>query len=278
MREKILVLSRAGARSVPPDLVARLEEHAEVEFVVRQEAPDPAETLDLLARATVLASTNVTLPRLDDAVLARLPRLHSVVLYATGYEHVDLESLARHGVNLSVLPEYATGAVAEHALGLALSLATRTHLANDKSRGMVPRQTSLRGVELGGRTLGIVGVGRIGSHLARLASGIGMRVLGSDIDPGAGHRPGRRASRWPRPRTSSKVPTSSRCAPPPIRDGRPSWTPRCSSGCVPVPSSSTSVAPPWSMHTPWSPRSGPGTCAATPWTTSCSTPSSTRTC
>ena len=185
MEERVVVLSRAGVGSLPHEHLARVEAQAHVDFVVRQEAPSADEAARLLRDATVLATTNVTLPHLDNALLARLPRLRSVVLYATGYEHVDLAALARHGVTLSVLPAYATPAVAEHALALLLTLATRTHLANDKARGRVAADTSLRGVELGGRTLGIIGVGRIGLHLARIASGIGMRVIGSDIDPAA---------------------------------------------------------------------------------------------
>lgn len=180
--DNVVVLSRAGARSVPPDAVARIAEHAHLRFVTLQSAPDAREAARLLAPATVLATTNVTLPRLDEDLLRACPRLRTVVLYATGYEHVDLDVLQAHGVTLSVLPDYATTAVAEHALGLLLGLATRSHLANDRSRGHVPAATSLRGVELGGRTLGIIGMGRIGSHLAAIARGIGMRVVGSDID------------------------------------------------------------------------------------------------
>jgi len=183
MGEHAVVLSRAGVGSLPAQHITRIEDHGGIEFVVRHEAPGPDEAVRLLQSATVLATTNITLPRLDDDLLGRLPRLHSVVLHATGYEHVDLAALERHGVALSVLPGYATPAVAEHALGLLLTLATRTHLAHDKSRGLVPGDTSLRGVELGGRTLGVIGVGRIGSHLARIATGLGMTVIGSDPDP-----------------------------------------------------------------------------------------------
>lgn len=183
--EDVVVLSRAGTRSVPAAVAARIEEHANLEFVTRKDAPDGREAADLLRAARVLATTNVTLPRLDADLLRACPRLRRIVLYATGYEHLDLDLLDEHGVTLSVLPEYATTAVAEHALGLLLGLATRVHLANDRSRGLVPAATSLRGVELGGRTLGIIGVGRIGTHLAGIASGIGMRVIGSDTAPAA---------------------------------------------------------------------------------------------
>lgn len=183
--EHVVVLSRAGTRSVPASVAARIEEHANLEFVTRKGAPDGREAADLLRTATVLATTNVTLPHLDADLLAACPRLRRVVLYATGYEHIDLALLDEHGVSLSVLPEYATTAVAEHALALLLALATRVHLANDRARGLVPDTTSLRGIELHRRTLGIVGVGRIGTHLAGIAGGIGMGVIGSDIDPAA---------------------------------------------------------------------------------------------
>lgn len=183
--DDVVVLSRAGARSVPAGAAALIEEHASLEFVTRKDAPNGREAVDLLQAATVLATTNVTLPRLDADLLRACPRLRQIVLYATGYEHIDLDLLDAHGVTLSTLPEYATTAVAEHALGLLLGLATRVHLANDRSRGLVPATTSLRGVELGGRTLGVIGVGRIGAHLCEIASGIGMRVIGSDIAPAA---------------------------------------------------------------------------------------------
>lgn len=183
--EDVVVLSRAGTRSVPAALTAQIREHVRLGFVTRKDAPDGREAVDLLRTATILATTKVTLPRLDADLLRACPRLRRVVLYATGYEHIDLDLLDDHGVSLSVLPEYATTAVAEHALALLLGLAARTHLANDRSRDLVPAATSLRGIELSGRTLGIIGVGRIGTRLAGLADGIGMRVIGSDPDPGA---------------------------------------------------------------------------------------------
>ncbi len=179
VQARVVVISRAGRASVPEAALDGLQ----VRFVQRQDAPDQCTAVALLRYAEVLACTNICLPVLDEALVSRLPRLRHVVLYATGYEHVDLAVLDRHGVTLSVLPEYATTAVAEHALAMLLSLAARVHLAHDRSRGAVHADTSLRGVELGGRTLGVIGTGRIGRRLARLATGIGMRVLGTDVDP-----------------------------------------------------------------------------------------------
>lgn len=70
-------------------------------------------------------------------------------------------------------------------MALLLALATRLHLAHDRSRGIAPAGVSLRGVELNGRCLGIVGLGRIGRRTAQLAQAFGMRILGCDCSPRA---------------------------------------------------------------------------------------------
>ncbi len=181
----ITLLSRSGLLSLPEpergDLIRRHRVHGHALTA----PPSRARTVRLAADADVLAATNACLPTLDDRLLQRLPRLRSVVLYATGHDHVDPGALARAGVELTVLPDYATVAVAEHGLALLMTLATRLHLAHDRSRGLAPGDVSLRGGELAGRVLGVVGLGRIGSHLARIGAGIGMRVIGTDPDPGA---------------------------------------------------------------------------------------------
>lgn len=184
-RPQLVVVSRAGRGSLPEPAWQRLEAAAQVRMVRRDTAPGRDEAIALLRDADYLGATNVCLPRLDGALLDALPRLRGVVLYATGYDHVDVPMLRRRGVGLVVLPDYATTAVAEHALALLLALATRLHLAHDRSRGLAGPRTSLRGVELSGRTLGVVGVGRIGTRVAGLARGLGMSVLGHDIDPAA---------------------------------------------------------------------------------------------
>ena len=182
---RVGVLSRQGQDSLAPDDADRLAAVADVRYHALPEAPPHAEAVRLLRDVEILGATNKCLPRLDPRLLDELPRLRGVVLYATGYDHIDLGLLAERGVGLSVLPEYATNAVAEHAIGMLFSLATRSHLGHDRSRGLVAPETSLRGVELAGRTMGVVGVGRIGSRVAQLGRALGMRVFGHDIDPGA---------------------------------------------------------------------------------------------
>lgn len=185
MLPRLLVLSRSGRQGLNARSWAELAEYAEVQVVPCSRAPEPATAARLLADVDVLAATNLCLPRLDTALLQAAPRLKGIALYATGYDHLDLDLLRRHGVALSVLPDYATEAVAEHCLAQVFAMATRLHLAQDRSRGTVPATVSLRGIELAGRTLGVVGTGRIGTRVAELASAIGMSVVGNDIDPAA---------------------------------------------------------------------------------------------
>lgn len=162
-----------------------LERRADVRVVRRDVAPGYDEAVELLAGAELLGSTNLCLPRIDAALLDALPDLRAIVLYATGHDHVDRALLARRGIGLSVLPDYATVAVAEHALALLLALATRLHLAHDRSRGTARLDASLRGVELAGRTVGVVGHGRIGSRVARMCAALGCTVVVCDIDRAA---------------------------------------------------------------------------------------------
>jgi phosphoglycerate dehydrogenase-like enzyme len=182
---RVIVLSRAGQQSVSDDLRRQLDEVAEVRFVVCGHSTDPNAAAALLEEAQVLAATNISLPVLTDALLDRCPGLRHVVVYATGHEYVDAELLARRGVTLSVLPHYATNAVAEHALALLLALSCRVHLANDRSRGLTSTDVSLRGVELTDRVAGVIGVGRIGGRLIELLRGLGVAVVGHDTDPAA---------------------------------------------------------------------------------------------
>ena len=159
MTPDVVVLSRAGEASLPRPSVKALRVRYAVRFVVQHDRPSGPRAAALLSGARVLAATNVALPVLDDALLDRLPDLRHVVLYATGYEHLDIAGLDRRGITVSTLPDYATNAVAEHALALLFASAARVHLSNDKSVGRAPQDVSLRGVEITNRALAIIGLG-----------------------------------------------------------------------------------------------------------------------
>jgi glyoxylate reductase len=122
--------------------------------------------------------------RVDDAFLDRAgPQLRIVANFAVGYDNVDLEACERRGVVVTNTPDVLTRAVAEHALALILAVAKRVVQGDRQVRTREWRGWSanpLRTTELGGKTMGIVGLGRTGSALARMAQdGLGMRVISS---------------------------------------------------------------------------------------------------
>ena len=99
--------------------------------------------------------------------------------------HVDVESATEHGALVINTPGRTAQAVAEHALGLMMTLARGTHtahryVAEGGWNNPVEPYISMRGIEMAGRTLGIIGLGAIGSRLASLGRAIGMKVIAYD--------------------------------------------------------------------------------------------------
>ncbi|MGN6696905.1 MAG: phosphoglycerate dehydrogenase [Thermomicrobiales bacterium] len=115
----------------------------------------------------------------DEAVFAAAPRLRVVSAGGVGYDHIDLAAATRHGVAVCICAGCNNHAVSELALGMMLALARQILPADRAVReGGWPR---LVGPELWGKTLGIVGLGRVGKSIALLGRGLGMRVLATDI-------------------------------------------------------------------------------------------------
>lgn len=114
-------------------------------------------------------------------VLAQLPKLRQIATRSTGYDHIDLAACTARGIIVSNVPVYGENTVAEHTFGLILSLSRKIHHAYARTiRGDFSLQ-GLRGFDLKGRTLGVVGTGHIGLHVIRIGRGFGMDVLASDV-------------------------------------------------------------------------------------------------
>jgi D-lactate dehydrogenase len=121
--------------------------------------------------------------RVDEAALARLPALKLVATRSTGYDHVDLAACARRGVAVANVPSYGTNTVAEHTFGLMLAVSRRIAATYHRVlNGQFDRE-GLRGFDLAGKTLGVIGTGHIGAHVIRIARGFSMRVLAYDPAP-----------------------------------------------------------------------------------------------
>lgn len=108
-----------------------------------------------------------------------------IALRSTGFDNVDLGAAQAHGVIVGHVPGYSPNAVAEHAFGLILSSVRHIHRAHERIADGNFSLTGLLGFTLQGKTLGIVGVGNIGSVVADIARGFGCTVLGTDPSPRA---------------------------------------------------------------------------------------------
>lgn len=118
----------------------------------------------------------------DAALLARCPDLLAVSSTGAGYDYIDVDACTSAGVIVCNQGGTNLEAVAEHALGFMLALSKRMSIADHALRrgGRVER-FALQGNDIKGKTLGIIGIGAIGSRLAELCSGLfGMRVLAYD--------------------------------------------------------------------------------------------------
>ena len=122
---------------------------------------------------------------LDRATLSRLAVLgvRIVALRSAGFNNVDLVAAAEAGIAVARVPAYSPHAVAEHSVALMLALNRKTHRAYARVREGNFGLEGLLGFDMPGRTVGIVGTGRIGLVLARILSGFGCRLVGSDPQP-----------------------------------------------------------------------------------------------
>jgi len=122
-------------------------------------------------------------PRVLEGLHASGVRL--VTLRCAGFNQVDLPTAARLGLPVVRVPEYSPHAVAEHAMGLVLMLDRKLHKAYNRVREGNFSLDGLLGFDLHGRTVGVVGTGKIGRCFAEIALGFGCRVLAHDPRPDA---------------------------------------------------------------------------------------------
>jgi D-3-phosphoglycerate dehydrogenase len=128
----------------------------------------------------ILASSIV---RYDAALFRRLPSLRMVTRTGIGVDNVDLAAATAAGVVVCNTPDGPTESTAEHTVAMLLNLAKRIKQGNDNLAAgkWGPRSGPLVGVEVQGRTLGLVGLGRIGRRVAHICGqGFGMRVIAYD--------------------------------------------------------------------------------------------------
>ncbi len=121
----------------------------------------------------------------DRACIRALARfkIKIIATRSAGFNHIDLKAAQKHSIKVVRVPEYSPHAVAEHALALLLTLNRKTHKAYNRIRENNYALNGLLGYDLFGKTIGIIGLGKIGKCLATICHGLGMRVLAFDPEP-----------------------------------------------------------------------------------------------
>jgi phosphoglycerate dehydrogenase-like enzyme len=113
--------------------------------------------------------------QLHEEALNQAPHLRLLCIVGVGTDHVDLPEASRHAVTVTNTPGVNVASVAELALGLMLAAARA--IPHNDARLHAGTWSFTQGTELAGKTLGVLGLGAIGQYMARLAHGIGMRVI-----------------------------------------------------------------------------------------------------
>ena len=123
--------------------------------------------------------------RLDEECLRILKAggTELIALRSAGFNHVDLRAASRLNLRVVRVPEYSPNSVAEHAVGLMLALNRKLHRAFNRVREFNFSLDGLVGFDMYGKTVGIVGTGRIGCVVAKILHGFGCNVLAYDVVP-----------------------------------------------------------------------------------------------
>jgi len=156
---------------------------AGIEFAAYQLGFKPqAEVLDKIADADVVI---VNMVKMDESILSKMGKCRLLIRHGIGYDNVDVAACTRFGIQFAYQPDYCKEDVAEHAIALVFACArkvvwSRKTLDEASRRGQWDFSELFPLRRLDGKTLGIIGVGRIGSRVHRKLRTFGFRILGND--------------------------------------------------------------------------------------------------
>jgi D-3-phosphoglycerate dehydrogenase len=171
---RIVFPDGAGCVRTPADLDP-LRRLGEIDFY---DGP-PSDRAELIARASPAEAIVLDYSVLDAEVLSHCDRLRFISFLGIGYAScIDVAAATARGIVIANTPDYGATSVAEHALGMVLALTRHIGAGYASMREGRWEPGRFQGIELRGKTLGLVGLGPIGMEMARLGAGIGMRLLG----------------------------------------------------------------------------------------------------
>lgn len=116
-------------------------------------------------------------------VIKNMPNLKCIITRSTGFNHINVDAADAKGITVLNIPTYGENTVAEHTFALILNLSRKVHKSYLRTLQGDFRIEDLRGFDLQGKTLGVIGGGHIGMHVVKIAKGFGMHVLVSTRHP-----------------------------------------------------------------------------------------------
>ena len=178
---KLVVIDDAPAVVSDTPALVRLRSIPDLEVELFDSLPENGdEIVERSATAHTVLNIRAS-TRFDYDVLSRCGRLKHLAVWGPSIGHVDLESAQRFGITVTNTPGIATASVAEHALALLLAIAHRVRQLDYRiHQGEWPRGMI---TQLHGKTLGVIGGGRVGQQMAAIARGIGMNVIAWTLHP-----------------------------------------------------------------------------------------------
>jgi len=121
--------------------------------------------------------------KIDKDIINKLPKLKMIATMSTGYNNIDLEVAKKKNIPVCNVPVYGENTVAEQAFALMLGLSRKLFQSVKRVKEGVYDFHGLRGVDLKGKTLGIIGTGHIGIHMIKMAQGFDMNIIAFDAYP-----------------------------------------------------------------------------------------------
>ncbi|MFH0770131.1 MAG: NAD(P)-dependent oxidoreductase [Candidatus Peregrinibacteria bacterium] len=113
-------------------------------------------------------------------MIAKLPKLKLIATRSVGFDHIDLTACKERGITVCNVPDYGSHVIAEHVFALLLSALRHVREGDERVEGGTFDYLGLRGMTLRGKTIGIVGTGKIGRKVAQIAHGFAMKILATD--------------------------------------------------------------------------------------------------
>lgn len=168
--------------ALKPKHVSKLQQNKKLDISYYKELPyGKAELIRRIGDAQIAIFDLIT--KVDKDVINQCSSLTCLITASTGYQNVDVAHASKKGITTCNCPDILTRAVAEFVFSMLISLSRRTVVATEMAKIGVWRFDLFKGRELGGKTLGVIGAGKIGKQVIQIGKGMGMNVLCHTANP-----------------------------------------------------------------------------------------------